>query len=122
MNQDGLPSGLTATNVAHALDALSEPRRVHAVQYLSSFEADSEVSLRKLAKAVAGREHDKPPNQIEHAAYKSTRGSLHNWHLPSLAQCGAITYDEGSKTITVRSELRFFCAVLSLVTTWVRLE
>lgn len=122
MTPDECLKGQAAEHVAHALDALSEPRRVLTIQYLSSLECGSEVGLRPVAKAVAAREHGEEPDQVDHPTYKSTRGALHQWHLPSLDRCGAIEYDEERSTIRIRPELRFYCAVLSLVVAWVQFE
>jgi hypothetical protein len=112
------PSTDLIEHVARVFNGLSEPRRVYAVEYLSSYEPGSEVGLRELAKVVAGREHGKPPEEVTHPEYKSVRGSLDNWHLPALDHIGIIEYDDDRTTAQIKPDIRFHRATLALIMAW----
>lgn len=120
-SDEDLPESV-AESIAVAFDSLSESRRVHTVRYLSEFDVGAEISLRTIAKTVASQERGKPPEKVEYAEYKSVRGALHRWHLPSLDQCGVIGYDEERSIAKVQPELRFYGATLALVEFWIRHE
>lgn len=116
-SEDSFPE--SAEHVARVFHGLSEPRRVYAIQHLSSYDAGEEVSLREIAKVIAGREQGKPADQVDHPTYKSVRGSLHNWHLPTLDQIGIIDYDADRTNVQIKPELRFHRATLALVISWI---
>lgn len=109
-------------HVASAFHALAEPRRLYAIRYLSSFNPGAEVDLQRIGKSVAGQERDIAPEDVDNPAYRSVREALHSHHLPALDQCGAIEYGGDRTPVTVRPELRFYSATVSLVATWIQFE
>lgn len=62
------------------------------------------VSLRTLSEAIAERETDQspPPRNVRESVYNS----LHQTHLPKLAEQGIIEYDRDRKTILLGEEAR----------------
>lgn len=54
---------------------------------------DATVELDDLARSVAAEEYDRAPDEIEEETYERVLVSLHQTHLPRLADAGLATVD-----------------------------
>jgi hypothetical protein len=81
-------------------ELLSNQRRRFVLHYLAGH-ADEPVSLSTLSERVAGWEHGVAPAELDYRERKSVRNSLHQFHLPKLADAGIVTYDDSADEIAL---------------------
>ena len=81
-------------------ELLSNQRRRFVLHYLRR-NPEASVSLSTLSERVAGWEHDTDPAELAYSERKSVRNSLHQFHLPKLADAGIVTYDEQAGEISL---------------------
>jgi len=81
-------------------ELLANQRRRFVLHYLRR-DPEAAVSLSTLSERVAGWEHDADPAELAYSERKSVRNSLHQFHLPKLADAGIVTYDEEAGEVTL---------------------
>lgn len=81
-------------------DALSSSRRRDVVRLLD--DADTALSLRDLAEAVAEREGDADDERI-----KRVQASLYHVHVPKLADAGIVRYRQESDRVRLTQAVTF---------------
>lgn len=81
-------------------ELLANQRRRFVLHYLRRA-SEASVSLSTLSEHVAGWENDADPAELAYSERKSVRNSLHQFHLPKLADAGIVTYDEESGEVTL---------------------
>ncbi|KAB1186673.1 MULTISPECIES: ArsR family transcriptional regulator [Haloferax] len=76
-------------------EVLSNDRRRMAIEFLQ----DGDLTLRELSERIAEAEtgESPPPRNIRQSAYVS----LQQTHIPKLDELDIVTYDEGSKTVSL---------------------
>jgi hypothetical protein len=83
-------------------ELLANQRRRFVLHYLAEH-ADEPVSLSTLSEHVAGWEHGVAPADLDYRKRKSVRNSLHQFHLPKLADAGVVTYDDAADEIALEN-------------------
>lgn len=83
-------------------ELLSNQRRRFVLHYLRR-EPVVSVSLSTLSEHVAGWENDADPDELAYSERKSVRNSLHQFHLPKLADAGIVTYDDAAGEISLEN-------------------
>jgi len=81
-------------------ELLSNQRRRFVLHYLRR-NPEASVSLSTLSERVAGWENDTDPAELAYSERKSVRNSLHQFHLPKLADAGIVTYDDRASEVTL---------------------
>lgn len=81
-------------------ELLSNQRRRFVLHYLRR-EPEAAVSLSTLSERVAGWENGADPAELAYSERKSVRNSLHQFHLPKLADAGIVTYDDCADEISL---------------------
>lgn len=93
-----------------AFDVLADSKRRQVLEYLD-FE-DASASLDTLAKYVARRQTNPGCSAVSAETIDSMRTDLHHTHVPKLAQCGMVDYDEDADRVeltdTGREVIEFF--------------
>jgi hypothetical protein len=89
-----------------AFDLLENPRRRHLLRELSG--TDGPIDAGRLATRVADRE----PGPVTPAVERRVTVSLHQLHLPRLADAGVIGYDRDERTVTPTSQVTRLRAVV----------
>jgi hypothetical protein len=101
---DYLPMGVFMTEIdseflSNLYHALRANRRRLAVQKLKA--ADENVlSVRKLAREIAGHEMGITTRQATGEPYRNVYNALAQTHLPTLAEVGIIIYDPERQTVS----------------------
>jgi len=90
-----LPSGLST-----CYQRLSAPRRCYVIQALSTAGVES-LSVRELARGIAGIESAGTTQEVTNGQYRNVYNALIQTHLLKLAAAGVIEYDTNRKVITV---------------------
>lgn len=85
-------------------EILANPRRRGAIRHLTETAGGRSVSLRDLSAAIAAEEtgQSPPPRPCRESVYNS----LHQTHLPKLAELGVIDYDREARTVCIRDSAR----------------
>jgi|AntRauTorcE11898_2_1112593.scaffolds.fasta_scaffold01738_5 hypothetical protein len=82
-------------------ELLANQRRRFVLHYLRC-KAEASVSLSTLSERVAGWENDAEPAELAYSERKSVRNSLHQFHLPKLADAGIVEYDDRASEISLQ--------------------
>ena len=90
-------SGETLSEVFHLLQAT---RRRRVVWYLSYLDPEETVSVREIAKAIAGEEQGVPLDAIPNEDYRPVYTNLVQHHLPALAAMNVVEFDADRKTVS----------------------
>ncbi|MFB6163939.1 MAG: hypothetical protein ABEJ31_02160 [Haloarculaceae archaeon] len=77
---------------------LSNARRRYLLHHLKRYEEP--VSVGDLAREVAAWENDVPVEAVTHAQRKRAYSSLHQTHLPKMADLGIVDYDRERGVVT----------------------
>lgn len=91
--------------------ALSDDRRRLALYYLSQ---QGSADLDELARHVAGREAERPPESLAEQEYERAASELYHEHLPLLSDVGLVEFDPRSKHARFREPTRTFASLLWL--------
>jgi|GEM_PF-6292939 len=78
---------------------LADRYRRYVVEYLDS--TDGAVSVVTLARHVAARSTDKPPDVISLDEHKQMYSALQRSHLPKLARSGLVEYDRADDAVAL---------------------
>lgn len=100
---------------------LSSRRRRLAIQQLDECGGSAEVGT--LAELVAARENDVPREELDYQQRKRVYTSLHQTHLPKLADADLIEYDRAEAVVSFTDravELRPYLDVESAAVEWWR--
>jgi hypothetical protein len=84
-------------------ELLANQRRRFVLYYLDQC-TDDRVSLSTLSEQVAGWENGVDASELEYAERKSVRNSLHQFHLPKLADADIVTYDAEAGEIVLLND------------------
>ncbi len=95
-------------------DVLANPRRRGAIKHLTDTAAGRTVSLRDLAAAIAAEETGRSPPP--RARRESVYNSLHQTHLPKLAELGIVEYDREARAVSVCDSAREIDRYMELLT------
>lgn len=85
---------LSIGNVCHVLQ---NRRRRLVLEHLR--EVDGSIRTSDLVEAVAARENDTTPERLDHSERQRVYIALHQVHLPTLDDAGAVSYDGDRGTI-----------------------
>ncbi|MFD1600481.1 DUF7344 domain-containing protein [Halobellus rarus] len=95
-------------------DLLGNRRRLLIIVYLSLFDQEASVEVRHLARIVRGIELGVPPRQVGSKDYESAYNALIQTHLPKLAACDVIEYDDARKTVSVTHRIKQYALVAQI--------
>lgn len=83
-------------------ESLAHQRRRHAIRSLA---ADGEsLSLRTLARDVAGRERDEADSGFPPAGAEAVHTALYHQHLPKLEAAGTVEFDREHEKVSLTGE------------------
>jgi hypothetical protein len=85
-------------------EILANPRRRETIRYLTDTAVGRTVSLRDLSASIATHEtgQSPPPRAVRESVYNS----LHQTHLPKLADLGVIDYDREARAVSLQPNAR----------------
>ncbi|MFB6155660.1 MAG: hypothetical protein ABEJ22_07165 [Haloferacaceae archaeon] len=109
----GGEQGVESLSVDDVFTVLSNQRRRLVLRYLKAH--DGPVRVRELSHQVAAWENDLTVEELNYKQRKRVYTSLHQTHLPKLADCGIIAYDRNRGTVTLTDrveELDFYFEVV----------
>jgi len=80
-------------------DLLSNTRRRFVIDFLRT--CDTPVDVMALSRTVAARENNTDPDDLTDPQVKRVYVSLHQTHIPKLANSGVVTYDKDASTVAL---------------------
>jgi hypothetical protein len=94
-------------------EILANSRRRETIRHLTDTVGGRTVSLRELSEAIATDEtgESPPPRPCRESVYNS----LHQTHLPKLAELGIVEYNREARTVSVRNSAREVDQYLALL-------
>ncbi|WP_142858768.1 DUF7344 domain-containing protein [Salinigranum halophilum] len=99
LGDDPTPTELTQDTV---FSVLSNERRRRVLRFLNEERAGSDI--RELSTQLAAWENDVPPEAITYKQRKRVYTSLHQTHLPALADAGVVDYDRDRGTVSLTAQ------------------
>ncbi|AUV82222.1 hypothetical protein C2R22_11675 [Salinigranum rubrum] len=102
-DDESTPTELTQDTV---FSVLSNERRRHVLRHLHENENEGS-DIRELSQQLAAWENDVPPEAVTYKQRKRVYTSLHQTHLPALADAGVVDYDRdrGTVRLTARASV-----------------
>jgi hypothetical protein len=96
------------------LHALRAKRRRCVIRLLDSSRDEDYISTRWLARQIAGRENDLPPEHATSKQYKNVYNALSQTHLPTLSNANIIVYDRQRQEVRSGPVLTLAILLLNL--------
>jgi hypothetical protein len=99
---DSPPAGEAPVDADHLFSALRSRRSRLALAAL--YERDDPVAPSDLAAAVAARERETRPADVDADAVERVRVALHHDVVPSLEDAGVVAYDAGANRVALTDD------------------
>ena len=96
-------------------ELISNARRRAVIKRLSTLDEEEATTLGELARRIAGKEYDIPPEQVSQNQRKSVYISLRQNHLPKLAETEIVVWDKRGGDISRARSVDAIAALIGLI-------